>query len=211
MRHRCQRSSQFGCPSCLVATGALPGLLESRFELTILHRFNRDYFVQNMDNTLRRRDLIKIKDYYSRSPSSGIWILEYGTRFVGFIAVDASPDSTSNEVVVTAESKTKVNYTKGTSETAVIRHFFVDEPYRPVNVQADLLQLAVAQVFQSSPKVTTIKAVRSALTSYTAKVLRQEGFKAEKELDRIGILRWKRKIMSLDRQTWEKKSKSASS
>ena len=50
---------------------------------------------------LRRPDLADIGKYYSlRSPASGFFILEYGDKFVGFIAVDASIDSTSEETSI---------------------------------------------------------------------------------------------------------------
>lgn len=173
--------------------------------------FNRDDFMKNMNDALRRRDLIKIKDYYTRSPSSGVFLLEYGDKFVGFVAVDASPDSSSNEVIVNADSKGKVSFTKSTSDVAVIRHFFVEEPYRTVNVQADLLQFALQQVFSSSTKVKTVKGLDSSLVPYVGKAMRQEGFKEENVLDKVGVLRWKRRVMVLDRETWEKRSKSQKS
>lgn len=167
-------------------------------------RLNRDDFMNAMNNALRRRDLLKIGDYYARSPSSGIFILEYGDKFVGFIAVDASPDSTSNEVVVSADSKEKPSFTKGTSEVATVRHFFVEEPYRAPNMQTDILQFALKHVFGSSPKVTTIRAVESPLVPYIGKVLRQEGFKEERVLDTMGVLRWKRRVVGLTRDNWVK-------
>ncbi|THH34063.1 hypothetical protein EUX98_g52 [Antrodiella citrinella] len=154
---------------------------------------NREYFFENMNNALRRRDLIKIKDYYARSPSSCLFIIEYGDKFVGFIAVDASPDSTSNEVMVNPDSMAKVSYTKGTSDVAVIRHFFVDTPYRVANMQADLLQFALQQVFTSSPKVKTVKGLETTVVPYSGKALRAEGFKEESVLDtssNLQILDW---------------------
>lgn len=205
----CQRSFVRGYPLCLLATGGCRSCITPLFrDLTVYYRFNRDDFLQNMNNALRRRDVLKIKDYYSRSPSSGIFILEYGDRFIGLIAVDASQDSTSNEVIVTAESKAKVSFSKGTSDVATIRHFFVEEPYRAVNMQSDLLHFALGQVFQTNSRVKIVKAVESPLIPYVGKVLHQVGFKVEGDLDRTGALRWKRKVMVIDRQTWEKRAKS---
>ena len=175
-----------------------------------IHRYNRDDFENNMNNALRRRDLIKIKDYYSRSPSSGLFILEYGDRFVGLIAVDASQDSTSREVIISADSKAKVSYTKGTSDVAVIRHFHVEDAFRVAGIQTDLLQFALRHLFEKSSKVNTVKAVEFPLVSYVGKTLRKEGFKKESVFDKVGSLRWERNMMALDRETWEKRTKSKS-
>lgn len=53
-----------------------------------------------------------IKDHYSLSPASGFWIVEYGDKFVGLIAIDASTEDDSTK---RPEAKT----------TATIRHFYV--------------------------------------------------------------------------------------
>lgn len=175
--------------------------------ILITRRFNRDDFVNNMNNTLRRRDLVKIREYYSRSPSSGIYFLEYGTRFVGLIAIDASTDSTSNEVIVSADSRARLSFTKGTSETAVIRHFHVEDPYRVANVQTDLLEFALKHTFEANSKVKSVKATELSLVKYYGKALREQGFKVEGVLDKVGSLGWQRKTWVLGRQTWEKREK----
>lgn len=161
-----------------------------------------------MNNALRRRDLVKIKEYYSRSPASGIFFLEYGDRFVGLIAIDASPDSIKDDVIVTADSKAKVSFTKGTSDVATIRHFFIEEPYRAVNMQTDLLRFALRHALQVSTKVKSVRATESSLVPYVGKVLREEGFKAESVVEKLGTFRWPKRSMVLERNTWEQRQKS---
>jgi len=170
---------------------------------------NRPKFEEETSQDLRRKDLVDIPSYYSRSPSSGFWILEYGDKFVGLIAVDASPDSTSDETITTSAPPTKfkdgkVKYTKGTSKTATIRHFYVDEQYRQAGMQEDLLTHAVNRAFDSSPIVQNIRAPDTPLRAYISKALQQQGFQLERKTEKIGILRWQNSVRILNRETWKK-------
>ncbi|KAI0793458.1 hypothetical protein C8Q75DRAFT_889500 [Abortiporus biennis] len=170
--------------------------------------FNRPYFDDKLQETIRRPDLVDIPAYYSRSPASGFWFLKYGDRFVGLIAIDASPDSTQSSVVVSEshEPGTKPSYGKGTAEIATIRHFFVDEPYRAVFIQDDLLQHAVKHAFQSSDKVKCVRAVDSPLTPYLSQALKKSGFKVQGDVGSIGVLGWKLKECELEREQWKERT-----
>jgi len=181
--------------------------------------FQRSQFETDMENTLRKRDLIDIKQYYSRSPASGFWILEYGKRFVGLIAIDASLDSASDDVVIDPEAKDKakskaeedkakdkpptIEYKNGTSETAVIRHLVVDEPYRKAFMQDDLLQHALKHAFTNDAKVKSVRTLETALLSYVGEALKKEGFKTERTVATQGIFKWPVRSAVLKREDWK--------
>lgn len=143
--------------------------------------------------------------YYARSPASGLWFLELGNRFIGLIAIDASLDSTSDDVVVSSESKSKsdkLSNKEGTSEVATIRHFHVEELYRAAAAEDDLLEYALKHVFSSNSKVQVVRALESPLTPYIGKALRKEGFKPTKTVDTIGIFNWEVRMHELRREHW---------
>jgi hypothetical protein len=150
---------------------------------------NRPYFEKLTQKALRQPDIRDPKAYYSRSPPSGFWILEYGVRFVGIIALDASLDSTSDEP----------------APTATIRHFFVEDEYRSSNIQADLLSYAVGHAFQSDNIVQQIKASDSPLAPYARVALRSSGFQLEEYTDKVGVFGWKLGVRILKRVEWEKR------
>lgn len=124
---------------------------------------------------------------------------------MGLIAVDASLDSSSNEVIGSAESKlkgTKPSYSEGTSEIATIRHFYVDELYRSAFAEDDLLEYALKHVFEASSTVQVVKALESPLQAYVGKALSKVGFKAGRTLGTIGVFRWKIRVQELRREDW---------
>jgi len=169
---------------------------------------NRPAFEDKTNEDLRRPDLVDIPSYYSRSPSSGFWILEYGDHFVGLIAVDASLDSTDDKTIASSEPPTKfkdgrVKYSKGTSSTATIRHFYVDEPYRPAGMQHDLLSHAVKLAFSKDPTVQAIRAADSPLKPYASEALRRAGFQLEGKTEKVGILKWQNSVRVLSRKAWK--------
>ncbi|CCM01947.1 uncharacterized protein FIBRA_04020 [Fibroporia radiculosa] len=190
----------------------VPGLAAIAVPLMFLCDWiNRPIFEEQADDDLRRPDLIDVPSYYSRSPSSGFWILEFSDKVVGFIAVDASLDSTSDKTIASSPAPIKrkdgrVKYSEGTSKMATIRHFYVDEPYRTVDIQSDLLSHAVQQVFASSPVVERIRASETPLKSYIGNALRKCGFEFELNTEKVGVLRWQNTIQVLKRQTWKKRS-----
>ncbi|KAJ6519879.1 hypothetical protein C8R45DRAFT_953122 [Mycena sanguinolenta] len=158
---------------------------------------NRPHFENLTQAALRAPDMRgKIKDYYSRSPASGFWIVEFGEKFVGLIALDASieDDSTKNR-----KGKTI------TSDAAIIRHFYVQEPYPASGVQDDLLSHAVNHCFNTNPAIVQqIKSADSPLIPYTRKSLKEAGFVLEENTETVGVLRWKLGLRSLQRDAWEK-------
>ncbi|KAI0374219.1 hypothetical protein BV20DRAFT_961323 [Pilatotrama ljubarskyi] len=167
---------------------------------------NRWGFEDRSAHVLRRADLVEIPTYYARSPSSGFWILEYGDRFVGMIALDASLDAEMDEQVAPGSLKTdrsgQVKVTKGTSKVAKIRHFYVDEPYRAAALQDDLLEHALKHAFTADSQLESIRAVESPLRGYIGDALRKHGFEFEKKAERVGTLRWQETVSKLDRGRW---------
>ncbi|PPR06897.1 hypothetical protein CVT24_011587 [Panaeolus cyanescens] len=121
---------------------------------------NRPYFEKITQNVIRNSDLRNITNHYSKSPGSGFWMLEYGDKFVGLIALDASPSNSS-------EKSTK---------TGFIRHFYVDEPYRPADIQNDLLRHAVNYAFKTSSTLERVEAPDSPLIPYLRPCFRNAGF-----------------------------------
>jgi len=97
---------------------------------------------------------------------------------------------------------------QGTSSVATIRHFFIDEPYRPTGIQDDLLAHAIQHVFKETDAVKEIKAITTSLMPYTQKCLRDAGFLLEKPLGKIGIYKWQIDQVVLQRTHWEQKSRS---
>jgi GNAT superfamily N-acetyltransferase len=172
--------------------------------LNDFRRLNRPYFETLTQEALRRPDIVDIKSYYSRSPSSGFWILEYGTTFVGFIALDASLDAESNDPVT---SEKQVSKKKGTSRIAVIRHFYVEEQYRGIGIEKDLLDYAVRHAFSSDSTLRTIKAVDSPLVQHVRECLRSGGFQLQKHTKTVGMMGWKLGERVLERSEWEKADK----
>jgi len=163
---------------------------------------NRPFFEKLVSDALLRPDIVNIRSYYQRSPASGFWILEYGEKFVGLIALDASVDSESDSLA----SKETIDKTKkkGTSSIATIRHFYVEEPYRVVGIQKDLLDYAVRHAFNSAPTIQAIKAADSPLLPYTRECLRSLGFQLQKHTSQVGILGWKLGERILEKGDWEK-------
>lgn len=145
---------------------------------------------------LRRPDLADISKYYSHHPASGLWLLEYGKTFVGLIALDASQPSGKADK---ASKKEKL------PKTAIIRHFHVEEPFRPSKIQDDLLKYAVDHAFNSDPKLERIEASDSPLISYLRPCLRSAGFELDHHTKKVGILQWSLGIRYLDREAWSKK------
>ncbi|KAL5535533.1 hypothetical protein ACEPAF_3627 [Sanghuangporus sanghuang] len=147
----------------------------------------RPEFEKQSIETLKRPDIANITEYYSRSPSSGFWIYDFGNQFVGLIAVDASTDSLSDDTVSSSQEaarETARSITSGkdkihkpnTSPTAVIRHFYVAELYRTAVAQNDLITFAVKRIFESSSVVERIRMTPSPLMDYIEHSLKSAGF-----------------------------------
>ncbi|KAJ8496112.1 hypothetical protein ONZ45_g12585 [Pleurotus djamor] len=158
---------------------------------------NRPYFEKEAEIVMKGADLTNIEEYYSESKASSFWILEMGDRFIGLIAVDASQGSSKET------TRSKATKDGGKPRTATIRHFYVDEPYRPTGIQTDLLEHAVKSAFTNDAKLERIEVVTSPLVSYCDESYKALGFEKEKELQRVGVLRWKVELLSLTRQAWQ--------
>jgi hypothetical protein len=143
--------------------------------------------------------------HYSLSPASGFYILENEQKSIGLIALDASlPHPSSGKA-----SKTKAGTT---AETAIIRHFFVEELYRTSGVQADLLEFAVSRAFaaNSSPQPLRVRVVSSDLESYKAATLQAAKFHPISNWDsseprewKVGVYGWRSRWVEIIRQEWD--------
>lgn len=168
---------------------------------------------------MHRPDFVNLQKYYARSPSSGLFILEYADKFIGLVAIDASRDSESERGFVKkteqghvlATDKIKNFYTTGTSSVATIRHFFVEERFRKSNVQQDILAFAARHVFTTAQDVKVLKASATPLLDYKYNSLRELGFSVEKQVGKLGIFGWRVDAMSLERARWERNQSKESS
>ncbi|KAK2461877.1 hypothetical protein APHAL10511_006340 [Amanita phalloides] len=137
--------------------------------------FNRSEFEDRAQEILRRRDAFDFTNYYSNEPGSGIWIIEFGKNFVGLIAVDAKD----------SDQKDK----KSRASEAIIRHFYVDDPFRGTGIQDDLLAHAISHAFKT-PSIKTIKAEGNPLVPYVLRALRSAGFVRGGNTKSLGLFRW---------------------
>ncbi|KAK0208294.1 hypothetical protein DFS33DRAFT_1302634 [Desarmillaria ectypa] len=170
--------------------------------LALADWINRPYFEKMLQTVLRKPDMRDLAGYYSRTPASGFWLLEYGDSFVGLIAIDASHDSESN-------LDTKKKKSQPVSSTALITHFSIDEKYRSTGVQDDLLAHAVRHVFVSSPTVQRVEGIDSPLVKFTGPCYTAAGFKTESVLEPIGVFKWRPSKRVLERSEWEKRETAA--
>ncbi|KAI0094651.1 hypothetical protein BDY19DRAFT_913875 [Irpex rosettiformis] len=175
--------------------------------------YNRPYFEARAEDVLRRPDMYQVEPYYARSPASGVWILEYGEKFVGLICVDASMDSLSEETLNDANKDDRKylqnKWEKGTSHTANIRHFYAMTEYRKTGVQEDLLEYAIKHVFETDKTVKTIVATENTLDDWTTRAYRKEGFGVDRVVGKMGILGWELRRRVLTRKQWEERQKKA--
>jgi GNAT superfamily N-acetyltransferase len=145
---------------------------------------------------LRHGDLSNVQEYYSRPAASGFWLLEYGNTFVGLIAVDAT------QAKKTGQGETRP------PKTALIRHFYVEEPFRSSNIQDDLLKHAVNHAFEKDAKLERIEAPDSPLVAYLRPCLRSAGFELDHHTKKVGFLKWNLGIRYLERKAWNTKEDS---
>ena len=118
------------------------------------------------------------------------------------IALDASHDSMSTQSIGSgSEAATQ----RKSAETAVIRHFYIDEVYRGSGIQVDLLRHAVKFAFDSDDRVIRIKAPDSPLNSYIRLCLREAGFASAYAIEEVGLFGWKVDMGTLERNGWERK------
>ena len=132
-----------------------------------------------------------LSTFYAKAPSSGIWILEYGERFVGIIALDGQAGALDER----------------TKRIGLIRHFHVEEAYWPSNIQADLLEYALRHGFQKGG-LDVIETIDSPLLPYKRTSLTQAGFELVKYTATVGVLRWKLALWRIDKETWSARLRS---
>lgn len=132
------------------------------------------------------------------------------------IAIDASQDSESVQRLESpadgkpsAEKKSAFS-SKGTSSTATIRHFSVDELFRKADVQDDLVAYVTRYVFSNSKDVKKIKIMTSSLLDYVPKSFGKYGFTVDRLVEKVGIYGWRVEVMGLDRARWESNQEKAS-
>jgi hypothetical protein len=166
---------------------------------------NRPFVEDTAEKVLRRIDLLNIQTHYARSPASGFWLLELGSRIIGLIAVDASLDATNDEPVTQqANEQLKKSIKKtGTSRVANIRHFFAEEAFRNVNIEDDLLQFALESTFNGDRAVKSIRMLASPLRPGILNSLRRNKFAKGDRVEAGGIQSWEIYWYTLERSQWE--------
>jgi hypothetical protein len=154
---------------------------------SIFIRNNRPDFEELTEEAARHPDLQDIPHYYQDS-ASGLFIFEMGDTYIGFIAIDATqPDEKDPQK----------------PKTALIRHFHVDEKFRKVNAQKDLLDYAVSRAFNEDTGLQRIQATDSPLLEYQRSCLRAYGFELDHHTKSVGIQRWKMGVRYLEREKWQ--------
>ncbi|KAJ3762865.1 hypothetical protein EV360DRAFT_34860 [Lentinula raphanica] len=152
---------------------------------------NRWYFDDLSRRVLRGPDMVQLEEYYSNHPISGLWILEFAGQLIGVVALDAS------------------SFDKTSSDVAVLRHIYVDEPYRTTNIQKDLIEYAVQKAL--TPERSNVKRVitsSSPLREYVEKALDEVRFRYDGVSDTVGLLKWKVSHRVLTRDEWERRQSS---
>ena len=170
------------------------------------HRKNRPFVEDKVEQVLRRVDLLDIHAYYARSPASGLWLLEYGNKIIGMIAVDASPDASNDEPITqqsSGEQLRELLERKGTSRIATIRHFFAEEAYRRVKIEDDLLEFAVEKTFTANKSVSTVRISASPLRPAILESIKRNRFAKGDRVESIGMLSWEVCWYNLERSRWE--------
>lgn len=169
------------------------------------NRKNRPFAEETAGKVLRHIDLLDIQVHYARSPASGFWMLEYGDKIIGLIAIDASLDAANDEVVTGQTGKelgAKLRQ-RGTSRVATIRHFFAEEAFRRAKIEDDLLQFAVESTFNGDRTVTSIRMLASPLRPVILDTLRGNKFSKGDLVETVGILGWEFRWYTLERTRWE--------
>jgi len=195
--------SEYGMMSWLKM---LPPLFASAVPVMFYIDWNNRPFVEDkLEKILRRIDLLDIRAYYARSPASGLWLLEYGNKIIGMIAVDASLDAANDEPITpqtSGEQLKKALERKGTSRIATIRHFFAEEAYRSVKIEDDLLEYAVNETFRADESVSAIRILASPLRPAILESLRRNRFVKGDRVESIGMVGWEVCWYNLERTRW---------
>lgn len=167
--------------------------------------YQRDYFDESVQKTMKEQDIQSPITYYNQSPASGFFVLERKNSIIGLVAVDASTPSTGTGKPSSQKPKT--------SEIAVIRHLFVNVVYRVTGIQEDLLRLAVSHAFsaKTAPLPNKVRVLDSQLQDYR-KAFNTLGFRPVDSKDwdgdgpaywTVGIYRWKFRWLEITRDEWK--------
>jgi len=159
--------------------------------------YNRPYFEKLLHDTLRQTDLVDIPSYYSSASGvpSAFWVLEKEGKIIGLIAVDGSINAEQLHVPtladlgpVSGKANAKNAKTPNSINSLFIRHFWVDEQYRQVLIQDDLLRHAITHSRSSD-----LQSWASPLETYKMKSLVQAGFQEDAVVKAatFGVLRWR--------------------
>ncbi|KXN89978.1 hypothetical protein AN958_04983 [Leucoagaricus sp. SymC.cos] len=149
---------------------------------------NRPHFEERTQNAIKEKDMHNPVAYYNQSPASGFWILEYGDKFIGLVALD-------------------VNDGKRTHK-GIIRHFYVEEAFRNTGIQEDLLNHALTHAFDKSSALDSIEATDAPrLIPYLHECYEKSGFKLGRGSQSVGIFGyWKYCTTALQRKDWKRPS-----
>ena len=197
--------------------------------LFLSFRYQRPTYNQQTIDILSQPDINDIRGYYSRDPSTGLWIYEYGQNFVGLVAIDTTntdarieipetPLTTTTPTAVSGnngnskskksgESKSKKEQPKSSpsssSPVALIRHLYVSEPYRVAHAQDDLIQFASKRIFAETDKERIVIRCNS-LFDYLTSGLKKAGFELIDKNKTEGWLGlgWPTYTYELSREKW---------
>lgn len=156
-----------------------------------LCRKNRPDFENLTRDVVGYKDLQNLPEYY-QDPASGIFIFDMGDTYIGLIAIDA-----------TQPAERDLNAPK----TALIRHFHVEEKFRKINAQKDLLEYAVSRAFNNDPELQRIQATDSPLLTYQRSCLRAHGFELDHHTETVGVQKWRMGVRYLERERWSQNQK----
>jgi len=169
---------------CGFATTAMPILAYVDWK-------NRPDFEALTQEVARYEDLQNIPRYY-QDPASGVFIFDMGDTYIGFIAIDASQPTNGN---------------RKEPKTALIRHFHVEERFRKINAQKDLLDHAVSHAFDKDRELQRIQATDSPLVTYQRSCLRTYGFELDHHTKTVGLQKWQMGVRYLARERWAQNEK----
>ena len=96
---------------------------------------------------------------------------------------------------------------KGTAKVATIRHFFIEEAYRPAKPEDDLLQFTVRKAFEGDKTVESVRALSGRLSPTVEESLRRNGFFPGEKEGTLGWFKWEKRWYTLTREAWEAQDK----
>jgi ribosomal protein S18 acetylase RimI-like enzyme len=139
--------------------------------LGVSELYHRPTFEAAVQRRLGRQDLRDIATHYALAPS-GVFVLEYGDKVIGVVAIDASTGT--NDVKAGGLKGAKADNVEA---VARIRHLATSIGYREAGLDADLLDFALERVFAASLPAQRVEIeARPALQRARVALLRSKGF-----------------------------------